>query len=74
MTQRFCGMDSYPLEFPLQHPKTLLPDPVFEKEIGRIILYPLKSRMIGKLSRGIRKVIKVPPEKSIKQFIKEGFR
>ena len=74
MTQRFCGMDSYPLQFPLQHPATLLPDPVFEEKIGKIILYPLKMRMIQKLSRGIRKTLKVPPEKSIKQFIKEGFR
>lgn len=74
MTQRFCGMASYPLQFPLQHPATVLPDPVFEKKIGEIILYPFPLRIKGKLSRMIRKVIKMPKEKSIKQFIKEGFR
>lgn len=74
MTQRFCGMESYPLQFPLQHPATFSPDPVFEEKIGKIILYPFKMRMIQKTSRIIRKMLNVPPEKSIKQFIKEGFR
>lgn len=74
MTKRFCGMDSYPIEFPLQHPATLLTDPVFEKKIGKIVLYPLKARMISAVVRAIRKVLRVPRGKSIKQFIKDGFR
>jgi len=74
MTKRFCGMDSYPIEFPLQHPTTLLADPVFEKRIGKIVLYPLKTRMISAVARVIRKVLRVPRGKSIKQFIKDGFR
>lgn len=74
MTMRFCGMDSYPLQFPLQHPAALLQDPVFEKEIGKIILYPWKMRSIQKLSRTIRRILHVPYNKSIKQFIKEGFK
>lgn len=32
MTRRFCGMESYPLEFPLRHPLTILPDEDFEKD------------------------------------------
>ena len=74
MTQRFCGMDSYPLEFPLKHPATLLPDPVFEKKIGKIILYPWKVRQIHNLSAFLRRVLKVPYNKSISRFIKEGFK
>ena len=74
MTKRFCGMESYPLEFPLKHPATLLVDPVFEKKIGKIILYPLKSRIKGKISKLLRKILKVPFGKSIKQFIKDGFK
>ena len=50
MTKRFCGMDSYPLEFPLQHPKTVQIDYDYEKSISKIILYPLSWR--------VRKVIK----------------
>lgn len=74
MTQRFCGMDSYPMEFPLKHPSSVLIDPVFEREIGKIILYPFKDRVKGKISRVIRKIFSVPETKSIKQFIKDGFR
>ena len=74
MTKRFCGMDSYPLELPLQHPSTVMLDPVFEKAIGKIILYPLNMRIKGKLARFLRRLLKVPYDKSIKTFIKEGFR
>lgn len=54
MTQRFCGMESHPLEFPLKHPTTVLIDPVYEKKIGKIILYPLSWRIrrpFGKVKR-----------------------
>lgn len=74
MTKRFCGMDSFSIEFPLKHPATVLIDPVFEKEIGKIILYPWKSRMVGRLSHFLRRMFKIPNDKSIKAFIKEGFR
>lgn len=74
MTQRFCGMDSYPIDFPLKHPTTVMLDPVFEKKIGKIILYPFKMRIKGKLSRFIRKKLKVPYDKSIVRFIKDGFK
>lgn len=70
MTKRFCGMDSYAIDFPLQHPSTVMLDPVFEKKIGKIILYPLKARIVGKLSRFLRKILKVPHNKSIIQHIK----
>ena len=32
MTKRFCGMESYPLSFPLVHPTTVLVDDVFERK------------------------------------------
>lgn len=74
MTRRFCGMNSYPLAFPLKHPDCIKDDAVFEKKIGRIILYPLKSRIKSRLSKIIRCVLKVPEEKRIIEFIKEGFK
>ena len=69
MTKRFCGMKSYPLEFPLKHPQTLLIDPQFEKKIGDIILYPLSRRIIKRISKLIRRVLKIPSDVSIKQYI-----
>ena len=69
MTCRFCGMDSYPIEFPLQHPASVLIDPVFEKKIGKIILYPLKTRVIRKILIFVRKIFKIPYNQTTKQFL-----
>lgn len=74
MTKRFCGMDSYSVDFPLKHPETLLIDPVFEKEIGKIITYPARIRIKAGTSRIIKKIFKIPQGKSVKNFIKERFR
>lgn len=71
MTQRFCGMNSYPIDFPLIHPKTLLIDSEFEERIGKIILYPFKRRMKADLARFIRGIFDIPINVSIKQFCKE---
>ena len=45
MTKRFCGVSSYPLVFPLKHPKTVLPDYGFEKKITKIVSYPFCVRV-----------------------------
>lgn len=74
MTQRFCGMDSYEIDFPLKHPQTLLIDPVFEKRIGDIITYPFRIRFKAKLSRLLKRILRVPQGKSVKNFIKERFK
>lgn len=61
MTRRFCGMESFPLEFPLNHPKTVLIDPVYERKIDRIILYPLSWRIrkpFGKIKRRILNILR----------------
>ena len=73
MTKRFCGMDSYPVEFPLKHPEKVEVDKKFEKKIGKIILYPLKLRMSIKTTMIIRRLFKIPKNKSTKQFFREVF-
>lgn len=45
MTKRFCGMKSYPLQFPLKHPKTVLPDDIYENKIYKILIYPFRRRI-----------------------------
>lgn len=71
MTQRFCGMDSYPIEFPLVHPKTLLIDPEFETKIGKIILKPWKDRVKTRLSYFLRDRLNIPYNVRIIDYIKE---
>lgn len=69
MTRRFCGMDSYSLTFPLQHPKALLTDKIFEKKIGKIMLYPLGKRTRMRFLRFVRKILGVPFGQTTKQFL-----
>lgn len=51
MTRRFCGMDSYEIEFPLVHPKTIQIDPEYEKKINKIILFPSYWRFRKKVKK-----------------------
>lgn len=71
MTRRFCGMDSYPLEFPLRHPAALSVDPLFEKKIGHIILVPIrfkiKRAVKGFLVRWAKRVLRIPQNQSLRK-------
>lgn len=46
MTKRFCGIESYPMPTEIIVPDAKDLDFSFEKKIGKIILYPLKGRII----------------------------
>lgn len=59
MTQRFCGMDSYPLEMPLIHPKEEKIDMKYERIIASIILIPWKIRAKLFLIKLARKMLGV---------------
>lgn len=43
MTKRFCGINTYELELPLDLPEASKLDSKFESAIGEIILYPFKN-------------------------------
>lgn len=75
MTKRFCGMDSYSIDFPLNHPECLLVDEQFENKIGKILLYPWKIRVRHNFLRFIKKIFKIPHNQSIKNFFfKKGIK
>ena len=74
MTRRFCGMNSYPIQFPLRHPAAVQPDPEFEKRIAKIILYPMSMRMKLVLARTLRNILRIPCGISIRQYIKGVFK
>ena len=54
MTRRFCGIESYPLDFPLVHPDCVMMDPHFEQATANIILMPLGRRFLVKVIRIIK--------------------
>jgi len=62
MTERFCSMKTYPLNFPLVHPSNIEIDSKYEKKINKIILYPLRDRLKQKISMLIRNVFRIESE------------
>lgn len=45
MTRRFCGMPSYPLEFPLKHPKAVMTDLDYEEKISKVVTPPFYMQL-----------------------------
>lgn len=70
MTQRFCGMNSYPLNFPLKHPCNVKIDSKYEKKISNIMLIPLKIRMKLSVIKVIRKLLGVKKGEHLRDKLK----
>ncbi len=70
MTMRFCGMDSYPLSFPLNGPEKTEKDPAFERTLGKIILPPFQLRMRSFLGKKIKKILGLSEETSLRQLLR----
>ncbi|SDX26930.1 hemolytic protein HlpA [Paenibacillus sp. CF384] len=71
MTRRFCGMKSFPLEFPLKHPTTVLPDINYEEKVGNIILYPWYLRTTKGIVKYIKPILGVGEYESFKSWLKK---
>jgi hypothetical protein len=69
MTQRFCGMKSHPLTFPLKHPNEVEIDPIIEKRLEKIILPPVEFHPVWALYGMIHKLLKVPDNTSIRSYL-----
>ena len=71
MTKRFCTIKTKELEMPLKHPKKIEVDKKYEKEVGNIILYPLKSRVKIRIANRVKKILGLNYEDSIKKYLNE---
>lgn len=69
MTERFCGMESYPLQFPLKHPDKVACDPEYEKIIGKIILPPWRNRAKLQVGYLIKRVMGIDRNASLKEVL-----
>lgn len=72
MTQRFCGMDSHPMVFPLKHPEKVECDEAFELRLEKTILFPLSLRIKGVAVRNLKRILRVPLYESIRTIFKKG--
>lgn len=68
MTQRFCGIESYPMPQNLRLPDADSLSFNFERKIGKIILFPLKPRIILYL----RDKLNVPEGKRLREVLFRG--
>ena len=50
MTSRFCEIESHPIEVPLKAPQQVKVDTEYEKAISKVILWPLKTRILYKIA------------------------
>lgn len=69
MTQRYCGMDSYTLKFPLNAPKSVEKDKHFERLLEEIIVPPMKLRIRIMILRLIKKTLGLQEEESLRKFL-----
>lgn len=73
MTKRFCERNSFPIDFPLNHPKEIKIDYDFERKLNKIVIPPLwletKTFTIAFISNSIRKVFGIPQNQSIHKTI-----
>lgn len=56
MTKRFCCIKSKPLEWPLIHPKRVMPDFMFETKTCNVILMPFSRRIVLMIVRFIKPI------------------
>lgn len=73
-SKRLCGMGSYELKFPLQHPKSVLVDIDYEKEIEKILLYPFGNRLYNSIRSTIIRLFGLEEDFRIKQSVKAFFK
>jgi hypothetical protein len=71
MTDRFCGIPTSPIKFPLIHPAEVLPDDEYENNIGDIILYPLKTRILVMLARFVKPILGIQKDQSMRIIINQ---
>lgn len=74
MTQRFCGMDSLAMTFPLRHPAKIAPDPDYERKIGQIILLPATARMKSAVRTLLGKLFRIDSATSITSTVRGWLR
>lgn len=74
MTNRFCENPTFPMEFPLRHPKRVKIDPVFEKRIGKIILLPFSLRAKGFLIDLLKFLLRIKKTDSLSGELRKRMR
>ncbi|MDH5905136.1 glycosyltransferase [Vibrio splendidus] len=71
MTSRFCELETSEISFPMKHPTSVSINYEFEKETTKIILNPLKDRVIMKVMKLIKPFVGIRQDESLVLFIRD---
>lgn len=71
MTRRFCGLDSFTIDFPLMHPKLVCIDREFEIKILNIILLPFRYRLKSYFNKLLKSIFMISDEESLTGTMKK---
>lgn len=74
MTKRFCGIETYALNDRIVHPRTVLVDAEFEEKISKIILYPLKYRILSFINKFLKQILGIDIDESLTEKIRNIFK
>ena len=74
MVNRFCSMDSFPFQFPLKKPRTIEKDAEYEKNISKIILWPIKTQIQYRISFFIKLILGLNKYDSLSYLLKNKRR
>lgn len=65
MTRRFCEIDTYPIQFPLKHPKVVLSDLEYERKITKIVTYPFLVRFRSKIAIRLKHILHISNDQRV---------
>ncbi len=71
MTQRFCELNTFPISFPLRHPKSISVDKAYESKVEKIILLPLSKRVLMKIMYFIKPILGLRRDESLVLWLQE---
>jgi hypothetical protein len=74
MTERFCGIPTKELEFPLIHPELYLIDDFFEKKTTQIVIPPRETKVLSFFVRIIKRVFGISNEVSFRKVLNRLLR
>lgn len=70
MTKRFCGMESYPLQIPLKHPRCIMTNIEYERKINKLVTPPVRMRIRHFIAKNVKKLFGLRPDEPFKKVIK----
>lgn len=71
MTERLCGMPSYLLKYPLNHPEHVSIDDKYERSIDKILLLPIVDRLKQKIARFVKPMLGLNAYDSMAEYLRE---